>query len=611
MSRPDHCGPRTAPYGVVLCAAVAAGLAVRLYLAAAMPIISRDGATFISYARGWQSHPLTEMRRQRQHPLYPASIAAVESLLRRTGIRTADESLRWILAGQLAAVIPSLALIIVVGSLASTLFNRQVGAVAAACAALLPEPARYGVDVLSDSLHLLLYTAGLTVGATGLLRRSASRLALGGLLSGLAFLTRPEGGEVVLVLGAGTILLSTAPWRHRFVLVAACGIGFLLTAGPYMIATGRIVQKKSIRRFFSYEREVARRWLPIAAAQRAPVRHFHNATGPRRLSPEPTQGTWGGPRFAAAGVAPTGNPGLAGRTADLARATGKVLLAWVRSLRVMYLLPALAWFVLRSRPRSGPVDVPPEAPPARAEADGGAGPSAAWPLVAGAFVLHMIVCVLLIPSYGYWELFSVRHVLVPAILTLPLSAAGLFQCAARLSPRTGPAAAWSILAAVVIAPTLPWLLRTPNREDAYLRVAGEWIAAHIPAPRRVMTERWRVALYARAELCERWEGRQLLRWPGTADAGELLGWIRSQRPDVLVLDEMRLRRQNEFFFEELERVAVGPGLLRLIHTVDQPDPRRPKRALIYEVRLDAALPAHPEIPSGRPPATNSTPTSTP
>ncbi|MBN1491631.1 MAG: glycosyltransferase family 39 protein, partial [Phycisphaerae bacterium] len=182
-------------------------LAVRVYLVSVMPIISRDGVTFIRYAQGLQTQPRTEMRRQRQHPLYPASIAVVEAALRRASVAPTDNVRRWLVAGQSVAFAASLAVIPALYWLGCLMFGRRVGVVTAACAAVLPAISHYGVDVLSDTLHLTLYVLALAAGMSGLRRRAWGRIALAGGLAALAFLTRPEGGEVLVVLCGAIVLL--------------------------------------------------------------------------------------------------------------------------------------------------------------------------------------------------------------------------------------------------------------------------------------------------------------------------------------------------------------------------------------------------------------------
>ncbi len=544
-----------------LAVAAAVALVVRAYLIAVLPVISRDGVVFIRYAQGLQVDAACEMRQQKQHPLYPLAIAATHKAVSPLGLAGLDPRTRWVVAGQTVTVVSGLALILAVYALTTVLFDKSVGVVAAACAALVPEFCAYGVDVLSDSLHLALYVFGLTLAVSGVRRRSWARFGAAGLLSGLAYLTRPEGGEVAVVAAAGACLVHGWPFRLRFGAAAACLAGFLLAAAPYMAVTGRLVQKKPASRFLK------------AAWKTAPA--------PAAIPPSPDQQrirdadtTPPGGRFAYAGagagvsVLPPAEAFAGFRTiGGIARALGKVLMNWARSLRVMYLLPAVAWLFLVGR---RPV------------------PGAGRRLVVAAGVVHIVICVRLIHAFDYWQLFSVRHTLVLAALTLPWTAAGLVALAAHVQhamkpPR--PGIVWLPLAAIVIGPTLPWLLRTPNRDDAYMREAGDWIARTYPQPQRILTDQWQVPFYANGILCERDEPGGRAPWSGFPNMRIFAEWVRTARPDLVVLDEYRLRRRDKVFFDHLEPLLAPAGPLRLVHAVSQlDDPKRPRRALIYEVR---------------------------
>lgn len=541
MGDPNEISPRSVTLRLAVALLVAIGL--RLYLASIMPAVSRDGVTFIWYAQRLAANPLEEARREKQHPLYPALIAATHGVLDRVGIARTDSVRQWVIAGQSVAVAASLVLIPAIYLLTATLFNRRIGIVAAACTAVLPEFARYGVDVLSDTLHLSLYVLALTAGMTGLLRRSWGRLALAGLLSGLAFLVRPEGGEVALVVFVFTLLAGGWSWRRRLAGVTACVLGFILVAGPYMVVTGRVVQKKSLRRFIGAQ--------AVARPAQAPPPLLASTS----------------PRTGMLGFATVDAGGMGRGLQSWAFAIGKPLHNWVRSLRVMYLLPAVAWLLLRGR-RPNPAGV--------------------WRVPVGAWLLHVAVCVLLIYRYDYGDLFSVRHVLVLTALTLPWTAAGLTAIVDLMTavPRSWltPARAWALMALILVAPTLPWLLRTPNAEYAYLRQAGQWIHAHYPQPQCIMTDQWHVPFYARARFCERYANGWTIHWPGTADAAELVAWVQRERPTLVVLERHHLQRENAAFFDDLNRLALTPGLLRQVHTVSSDDPKHSKAALIYEVR---------------------------
>lgn len=524
--------PSSAVLAAILIAILGGGFAVRLYLAAVMPIVSRDSVTFIQYAQELGRDPTAEMRRQDQHPLYPAALLLTNLLIDRCGVLRGDAVRQWIVSGQVVAMTAGLLLIVAVYRLAAELFDRRVGLVAAGCAALLPEFARFSAEALSDTLHLTLFVAGLTLGAVAFRRNALWQLGVAGVLSGLAFLVRPEGGEVVAVLCGAALFCRRWSLLRRAAAIGVCSLCFLIAAGPYMLATGRLVKKKPIGQFVS-----AGTCEPIVSAG------------------ELSAATAALPAEQTAGV-------LSGVGLTL-KAAGTVISHWVRSLRVTYLLAAAAWLAMRRK---------------------GARPGPAWRMVVAAGLFHTVVCIRLVVRFDYWDLFALRHVLVSAALTLPFAAAGVVAMAdairARWSRRRSAWAEAAVMAAVV-APTLPWLLRAPNREHAYMREAACWIRDHVGGSPNIVTNEWRIPYYAGGVYCRRVINGRWHAWSGRGDPANLLEWIRAEKPDLVVLDERPLCLAQPDFFEKLEQQAGSPVRLERLHTLHSVGTRQRMAVRIY------------------------------
>ena len=79
------------------------------------------------------------------------------------------------------------------------MYGRRCGLLAAAMLAVLPDACIFGADVLTDLPHLALYLFGLTGVMIALQTLRWRWLLASSALSALAFLTRPEGGAVLVV----------------------------------------------------------------------------------------------------------------------------------------------------------------------------------------------------------------------------------------------------------------------------------------------------------------------------------------------------------------------------------------------------------------------------
>jgi hypothetical protein len=127
-----------------------------------------------------------------------------------------------------------------------------------------------------------------------------------------------------------------------------------------------------------------------------------------------------------------------------------------------------------------------------------------------------------------------------------------------------------VLGIVLIGPTLPWMLETPNAENAHLRRAGEWIREHGGDTPRILTTRHRVAFYA--------NGIHLPS-PREADPDLILRWAHDENPGWLVFDQHRMLRESPSFFDDLE-AAAGRTLKRVY--MDPPSDRGgTRRVIVY------------------------------
>lgn len=554
------------------CVVLFAALPVRLYLALTATMVSRDGVTFIWYAQGLERDPLATLRDQDQHPLYPALVLGAHELLQAGKSAAArmlpsagpalDDPVRsWTLAAMSVTFIGGLAVIVAVYALAARLFDRGVGLLAAAMAALAAEYCQLSADALTDMPHLTLYLFALYAGLRGIQAarsgasvwpRTWTWFAGAGVLSGLAFLMRPEGGEAGLVCAAGAIVLARGWHPRRRLAAAACvALGAAAVASPYMVVTGKLVQKKSIGQLLGQTANVdgpgkgAAAGVPTSRVM-ADAQQVTSFPVGFTLS---TAGTKAG-RYRACDELHLAGAGT--EAIRVFKAGGLVLEHWGQALRVTLLLPAIAWLVLR---RERPAE------------------AAGRRLVAAAILLHVAVVLRLILQFHYEEMFSVRHVMILAGLTLPFSAAGLAAILDRLPERRRSAAAALILLGLV-APTLPWMLEPRFAHEAYLRQAGEWIRTRQPAGAKILTTRHRVAFYANGAWI----------W-STLDANHswILGEARLHKADWLVFDEQRMLRMSKTFFDDLENLAA-PGELERTAVFEQPTRRGVQRAIIYRHR---------------------------
>jgi hypothetical protein len=226
---------------------------VRVGLIARSEVISEDGGFFLRGARRLMEQPGEAMRTMYWHPGYPAAVVAAYAVV------PGEDRERWERAGQfvsLGASLLALAAVWVLG-----LWMTRDGWSAMAGAMLFGVGKKFtvlGASPQSDALLLAcsLWALVFAVWAAGALKRRAAGAyawAAGfGLLSGLAYLVKPEG---LVVLGIGGALWVALLIRRqaRVGSLVASGVVALLAAGacvgPYMVAIGGFTRRWNVSQF--------------------------------------------------------------------------------------------------------------------------------------------------------------------------------------------------------------------------------------------------------------------------------------------------------------------------------------------------------------------------
>lgn len=486
-------------------------------------VLFDDGPRFLAIARamdaGWWSAAL----RDSFHPLYPALSAAMHRLL-----GAPDTAADWETAAALVSVLGGAAAVAFLFLFLRDAFGRG----AAFCGALLlaahGRAVEYASDVQSDGLYLGLYAAGLWAGWRAWRGGSPAWAALAGVASGLAYLTRPEGLGLALVLAAlGVASIVRRCWTLRAgaAWLAALGIATAACMAPYVLAlhalTGEwtLTHKKSVATLVGAERGVTpgapvrpRRERPREPSPPEPAQAGRGEQAP----PGPTAPTPAGSEAPApsgpAAPRPAGSEPVAppppwldalGLETPVSVRREDLELAYLDQdgLRVALApsAPRRAFEALRMLARHGKSSL---RYGVLALACVGLIPCRGRPGARGVYVLAAVllyagVLFALTASSGY---VSRRHALPPLLPLFGYAgmgalAAGAWLARAARAPERSALAAALVLAAFVAGEVAVGI--APKRLDALAgRRAAEWLRDHAPERGRLAASRQRLGYYA-------------------------------------------------------------------------------------------------------------------
>jgi len=229
-------------------------LCVGVYLISTTVIIAKDGVTFIEYAKNLESAPIKTMVKEYQHPGYPFLILTAHRIAK---IASGGSSLwSWIYCAQAVALIFRLLAVAVFYFVGKEIVGPRFSFLAILVLILLPKPAEYGSDALSDWPHIFFLSIGFLLLVRGAISSRWWVFGFAGLAAGMGYLIRPECAQLIVygVLWLGLQLFwskRTISRRKAVVAVGLLLIGFLVTAGPYMRLKGAVFPKKDVGRFAS------------------------------------------------------------------------------------------------------------------------------------------------------------------------------------------------------------------------------------------------------------------------------------------------------------------------------------------------------------------------
>lgn len=219
------------------------------YLILTTVLIAKDGTVHIEYAKQLQTEPIETLKHHYSQPGYPSLILGTFALLRTIGLP--PELQTWIFSAQASALLCRLLTITLLYFMGRQFVGPRCSFWGILVLLLLPDPAKYGSDALSEWPHLLCVTFGLYLLIVHAQTPRIVLIFLVGIAAGLAYLVRPEGAQL-LIYGAawlGLVMIKPLSGQSRKKCVISLGLlvlGFAITVVPYMRLTGYVFPEKRL-----------------------------------------------------------------------------------------------------------------------------------------------------------------------------------------------------------------------------------------------------------------------------------------------------------------------------------------------------------------------------
>ncbi|QDU61608.1 hypothetical protein Pan216_24690 [Planctomycetes bacterium Pan216] len=227
----------------------------RLCLAIGAVAPARDMLRYVEDARLFGETSFPEfLRSSSSHPVYPVTLWTTHTL--EVTLTGNDTPTSWWRVGKIVGIVSSLVFVAVSYLVGREIWSPRIAFWGCAIFAILPRPARYAADVLSDNVHAALWMISFYLLLRWMRDGRRQHALLAGLVAALAFATRVEaillpmiavasGGLVWCVDSLRTTRKPTFDsWRYGLALLCYVA-AFLLPVGLLMGASQRWTTSRS------------------------------------------------------------------------------------------------------------------------------------------------------------------------------------------------------------------------------------------------------------------------------------------------------------------------------------------------------------------------------
>ncbi len=227
-------------------------LSVRIYLSFFTYVIKNDSVVFIQNAKYFASGDFSSALGHDYHPLYSLIMATLYK-----GVPDME------LSGTIISVLFGTLTVIVFYLIGKSVFDRKVAFVSSVILAFHPYAVRFSAEIISESTYFFFFISAFGLGYFAITKRRFLLFSLTGICSAFAYLTRPEGIGIIIIVVSFCALKGCTRirvlWGEKLISILILIISFLVFSMPYLVyikkETGdwRLTKKKDLSHMVGVE----------------------------------------------------------------------------------------------------------------------------------------------------------------------------------------------------------------------------------------------------------------------------------------------------------------------------------------------------------------------
>jgi 4-amino-4-deoxy-L-arabinose transferase-like glycosyltransferase len=203
-------------------------LSVRIYLSVFTYVIKNDSVAYIQNAKFFASGDFSSALRHDYHPLYSLIMAVLYKVVPNME-----------LSGTIISVLFGTLTVIAFYLVGKSVFDKKVSFVSSIVLAFHPYAVRFSADIISDSTYFFFFISALGLGYFAITNRKILLFALTGICSALAYLTRPEGIGIIIIVAFWCALKDCVKikvlWKEKLMSILILVVSFLVFSTPYLV----------------------------------------------------------------------------------------------------------------------------------------------------------------------------------------------------------------------------------------------------------------------------------------------------------------------------------------------------------------------------------------